>query len=585
MSIETLKQQARRHEQEEDWQKALDQYQKAIKELDKEDQTDIGLINRVGDLFVRVGKLDQAVKYYDQAVDLYREAFLPNNAIAVCKKIIRNVPARHQAYLKIGQIRAEQGFLPDARANFLTYAERMQKAGNLDESFRALVEFCDLAPDDVEVRITVADQMAASQRKEEAVAQLLVAYRRLTQSGEGDLAAGVAKKIRNLDPQADLAGALAAGAGSHLGADGDIEASFGDIEVGGAMETGTFEVSPDLAGAAERFVSGAEQGFAAGGEGDAESPTFSLEAEEEGKEDEGAFELPMMAFGDEKREGSGAQTAEEEGFELPMMSFEEADAAEEEAAELPIMSFDEAEAPEEEESVELPTFDLPAEGEEEIPEPTAALEEAYEEAAAEPVAEPEPPPPPKATPAKPAPAPSDAAKPPAEGYIDFGAMILGGPEKKTTRFKVAYEEPTGDEEADFAKMLSQFKEKVSENIDSGDVRAHYDLGTAYKEMGLLEEAITAFQAALRASSEHLPTYEIMGQTFNEMGQPEAAVRTLQRALQVKSGVEDEFLGIYYHLARAYEVLNRKESAVEYYDRVFALDINFADVTERLRELR
>ena len=54
-----------------------------------------------------------------------------------------------------------QGFLPDARTNFLTYAERMQQAGDLDESFRALVEFCDLAPDDVQVRITVADQMAA----------------------------------------------------------------------------------------------------------------------------------------------------------------------------------------------------------------------------------------------------------------------------------------------------------------------------------------------------------------------------------------------------------------------------------------
>jgi tetratricopeptide (TPR) repeat protein len=117
------------------------------------------------------------------------------------------------------------------------------------------------------------------------------------------------------------------------------------------------------------------------------------------------------------------------------------------------------------------------------------------------------------------------------------------------------------------------------------VRAHYDLGTAYKEMGLLEEAISSFQQALRASAEYLPTYELMGQTFLEMGQPDAAVRTLERALQVKIGVEDELVGIYYYLARAFEALDRKESAVEYYDRVFALDINFADVTERLRELR
>ncbi len=71
----------------------------------------------------------------------------------------------------------------------------------------------------------------------------------------------------------------------------------------------------------------------------------------------------------------------------------------------------------------------------------------------------------------------------------------------------------------------------------------------------------------------------------EMGQPEAAVRSLQRALEVDAGVEDELVGIYYHLARAHEALDNRDSAVEYYDRVFALDINFADVTERLRELR
>ena len=153
MSIEALKEQARRHEQNEEWQKALDLYRKAIGKLEAEDQPDIGLYNRVGDLFVRVGRLQDAVENYVKAVDLYMEAEFPNNAIAVCKKIIRNLPNRNDAYLRMGQIRAQQGFLPDARVNFLTYAERMQQAGDLDESFRALVEFCDLAPEDVGVRI------------------------------------------------------------------------------------------------------------------------------------------------------------------------------------------------------------------------------------------------------------------------------------------------------------------------------------------------------------------------------------------------------------------------------------------------
>lgn len=557
MSIETLKQQARRHEQNEEWDKALDQYQKAIAELSEDEQADIGLINRVGDLFVRVGKLDQAVKYFEQAVDLYREAFLPNNAIAVCKKIIRSAPNRHQVYLKIGQIRAEQGFLPDARTNFLTYAERMQKSGDLDESFRALVEFCDLAPDDVKVRITVADQMAANKRTGEAVQQLLIAYRHLVQSGEEDLARGVEKKVLALDPKANLGAAFEAGAASSMSADGEIEAQFGEIEFGSTAEP------------AEAAVA-AESDFSMSTPGEFELPSVAAEEEEAGAE------LPMMSFDEPEKEEE-----EESGFELPIMSFDEADQKEQEqaaAVELPMMSFDETESTKEEEvAPELPmmSFESEPEAADVTSGPSEALEEAIEEVRAQ------PPPRPAAAPQKPAPAP----KAPAEGYVDLGAMILGGGDPKSTRFRVAYEEPSGDENADFAKMLSQFKEKVSENIDAGDVRAHYDLGTAYKEMGLLEEAVGAFQSALRASGDHLPTYEIMGQTFIEMGEPEAAVKTLQRALQVKGGVEDEFVGIYYYLARAYEALDKKESALEFYDRVFSLDINFADVTERLRELR
>jgi tetratricopeptide (TPR) repeat protein len=565
MSIESLKQQARRHEQDEEWQKALDSYRKAIEELRQDEQTDIGLINRVGDLYVRIGKIDNAVDYFEQAVDLYREAYLPNNAIAVCKKIIRAAPDRHQVYLKIGQIRAEQGFLPDARTNFLTYAERMKKSGNLDESFRALIEFCDLAPDDVQVRITVADQMASHNRQKDAVSQLLVAYRTLSQTGEGDLAKGVEKKILALDPQADLAAALAAGASS-VSADGEVEAQFGEISFAddGPGRARKKEEDVDFSMSTPGAFDLGGVGLESEEEEEADIPMMSLDSGGE-EEVEAGFDLPMMSL-----EEADAKAEEDEGAELPMMSFEAADEEEEAASELPMMSFESREE-------EPAALELEAELTDFSGKPSDAMRKAAEEARSDRRGAPAEAPPPAA--------PSPAASAPAEGYIDFGAMILGGGDPKSTRFKVAYEEPTGDEDADFAKMLSQFKEKVSENIDANDVRAHYDLGTAYKEMGLLEEAIGAFQKALRASASHLPTYELMGQTFIEMGEPEAAVKTLQRALQVKGGVEDEFVGIYYYLARAYEALDKKDSAVEFYDRVFSLDINFADVTERLRELR
>src|SRR5688572_31857178 len=184
MSIEGLKEQARRHEQKEEWKQALDLYQRAIQRLAEEDQPDVGLYNRVGDICVRLGQLDKATSHYEQAVGLYVEAELPNNAIAVCKKIIRNMPGRSSVYLSMGRIKAKQGFLTDARQNFLTYAERVQAAGNMEEALRALEELADLSPADVELRISLAQNLQQHGRGDEALEQLRAAHATLVKAGD-----------------------------------------------------------------------------------------------------------------------------------------------------------------------------------------------------------------------------------------------------------------------------------------------------------------------------------------------------------------------------------------------------------------
>ncbi|MDH3224424.1 MAG: hypothetical protein OEO23_11970, partial [Gemmatimonadota bacterium] len=109
--------------------------------------------------------------------------------------------------------------------------------------------------------------------------------------------------------------------------------------------------------------------------------------------------------------------------------------------------------------------------------------------------------------------------------------------------------------------------------------------TAYREMGLVDEAIAEFQQALRGSGHHLPTHEMLGQCFMEKGQYEVAIRSMTKALKGPYEVEDELLGIYYYLGRAHEELGNGAPATEFYEKIFALDINFRDVTERLRALR
>jgi tetratricopeptide (TPR) repeat protein len=170
-----------------------------------------------------------------------------------------------------------------------------------------------------------------------------------------------------------------------------------------------------------------------------------------------------------------------------------------------------------------------------------------------------------------------------EGFIDLAAL-LADDEPETTRFHIQEAVPTGDEDRDFAELLSQFKAKVSEHLPPEDAAAHYDLGLAFKEMGLIDEAIGEFQVAMRAGHMRLRIYEELGDCFLQKGDYNIAEKVLLRGLEVKYDHELELIGVYYHLGRTYEGLGRREQARDAYERVLGMDIGFQDVSERLARL-
>lgn len=655
MKVEALKEKARKFELKEDWQKALDLYREALQEQDEDEPPDITLFNRVGDIQTRLGKVDGAVESYEKAIELYLEAELPNNAIAICKKVLRNLPDRSIFFLRMGQIRGAQGFLTDARQNFLTYAEHQTAAGDMGAALDALVEFVALAPEDLEIRLGLASQLESHGRKEDATQQYTEGYRRLVLQDRDEEAQAIGEKVRELapdamlpDPQSIRAGSASRSAGEVVHVAGEAEGLAG-LEFGSGVQEedhGTVEVEAEFG---EIEIGGNEE------EEEAAAPVAEPSAASE-EEDE-VVALPTFDFGDDAEE----EEEEEEVVALPTLDF--GDDAEEPLPELEVSL--------EEIGLGEVVEDTPAE---------EALEEAMEDAAFEAaveapaVVEAEPPvrlpashaeaaqqgnlnlamvmlraqiaarpnevelyqrmveyafrkadhavlipaylelagcltrmkAPAKAkaiyqqvlslspghfaaqeglqnlegTPGK---IPTQVAS--SEEYVDLASMILGEEGEKTTRWQVTAHTPSGDDHADFAKMLSQFKEKVSEHVDADDVSAHHDLGTAFMEMGLLDEAISEFQMALRASPDHLPTHEVMGRCWMEMAKPDMASRALTRALEIECEVEDDLIGIYYLMGRAQEDLGNSSEAVEFYDKVFSLDINFEDVTERLRALR
>src|SRR5690606_27456749 len=111
--------------------------------------------------------------------------------------------------------------------------------------------------------------------------------------------------------------------------------------------------------------------------------------------------------------------------------------------------------------------------------------------------------------------------------------------------------------------------------------SHHDLGVAFREMGLLDEAILEFQKALRGTGRRIRSFEALGECFVEKEQYQLAVATLTRATQETSEEDDQLVGVWYWLGVAQDAMGQREEAVKLYERVLAVDYGFRDAADRV----
>jgi tetratricopeptide (TPR) repeat protein len=184
-------------------------------------------------------------------------------------------------------------------------------------------------------------------------------------------------------------------------------------------------------------------------------------------------------------------------------------------------------------------------------------------------------------PAPPAPVPAAAGDP----FVDLGSMILEESTPRDTRMRIERREPQDkDEQREFKEILEQFKRGIEQNLETDDYQAHYDLGVAFKEMGLLDEAIAEFQKALRAPEGRLRTSEALGMAFFEKGQFAVSEAVLRRAVESDAGGDEAKIGLIYWLGRALEAQGKGGDAITSYERAMAVDIQFMDLSDRIHRL-
>jgi tetratricopeptide (TPR) repeat protein len=184
-----------------------------------------------------------------------------------------------------------------------------------------------------------------------------------------------------------------------------------------------------------------------------------------------------------------------------------------------------------------------------------------------------------------APPPPPPSPRPDDDFVDLTTWLKDDDgQAGDTRLRMREPVISGDEQADFDELLRHFKEGVARSLGEDDFESHYDLGVAYKEMGLLDDAIAEFQKALRSHGNRLPAYEALGQCFVEQGRHQVAATVLTRALHEPGLGDEQRVGVLYLLAFSCEALQRFDEARSYYQRVYATDIQFRDAAARLAAL-
>jgi tetratricopeptide (TPR) repeat protein len=146
-------------------------------------------------------------------------------------------------------------------------------------------------------------------------------------------------------------------------------------------------------------------------------------------------------------------------------------------------------------------------------------------------------------------------------------------------------------DAGLAELFEEFR--VAEEGDEvrEDFETHYNMGTAYKEMDLMDEAIQEFQNAAAlvkpadGTSRFLQCCNMLGHCFIQKGMPEAAVSWFKKGLQAPGHTEDEYQALRYELASAYEQLGDLKHAREFYTEVYGVDVSYREVAEKLSQLR
>jgi len=525
------------------WEKALSEFIRLV-ELEEHNPN---VFNELGDIHLKIGNKGEAFKAFHSAIDAYSRVGLFNNAVAVCKKIIRLNSTDRSVYGKLARLRNEQGFKKEAVTYAVAFLDRIAKDSTLD-------------PDDIKMEITeLAGVMKHSPEVLERVIDYLLKWEYEKEAGDvlEDLekaysALGMEEEIQRTRERLRSIGRVtshAAGESSSTMsapvADGGFETHRMDLGTGGSVPPPIPEAEPEAEGSV--------------------ADAYHFDEVDLGRNSAAGATAARTQTSTQEMEHSGSPEQVPPPEPPPSTPrYDEPPADEPASPSPPPASAVEAASP--------PSSNQMASDESSGPTPAATVDGPDVSASQMSGSQPS----------------IDCGEPPASG----GSEAVGPPPMGDDEVWVPKEElpddltKSGDgsgEVVPVSEIVGQFSAEIRANVEAEDYRSHYDLGMAYLEMELIPEAIREFQFAANSSRYQVRSLELIGLCFLKQNQPRLAVKQLEKGLGIVGDVDRDSIGLQYNLGLAYEMMGAREKAKLCFEDVYVLDVTFRDIAEKMKQ--
>lgn len=535
--------------------KETEKYEAAL----KQNPNNVEALNALGDICARHNDNEKAHDYYVKAGRLFAQDGFTLKAIAVYKKAQRAKPDSAETCVELANLYVQKGFVRDAKDNYLVAAELLNRVGSSKASLDIYKKVVDLDPSNINLRLKLADLYKKGDFLTEAAALYLDVAKNYISDGMLHESAELYKMILELQPEeVNIAFELAS---LYF----DLQMVEEGIQILENIQFHYPNQPPILEKIGEIYTQIGKPAKAI----DVYQSLVELDPSNEGYRNK----LSLLTHSDQPLQKSPQDATE--FTQIPEEELQALNFGEEPSTLELAETRDQFTEPVPQTEQATPQFESSFSSEEiDMPEGVSFTEAASEQA-------------PSSLPPKQA----------DSGYFDLAARLdsslkisheyeIKRPESSLdSKIQIKVESTSPALTDDVGDVIKEFKKSVLDEVGEEDYETHYELGVAYKEMNLLDDAIEEFKLASLSPNKYIESCNMIGLCFAEKGEYDQAIAQLKEGLE-KSGYDPEqYLSLRYGLALIYEAATQPDQALDLYKEIYRSNPNYMDVAQRLTELR